>query len=87
MFCIFRYNGKRAISIRNFFLFLDSITSEKIKVKLDTVYVDPSPYMTTIFSEERTGRPTDAVIVETVEKVHDMIFTDRRTKVAETLGV
>ena len=35
------------------------------------------------FDEERPGRPADVVSVEIVKKVHNMILTDRRTKVGE----
>lgn len=86
------------------FLFLDGKTCEEIKAKLDAVYGDPSPSMTTVrywfnefkrgrtsvFDEERPGRPADVVTEEIVEKVHDMILADRRTKVrevAEAVGV
>ncbi|KAG5329352.1 SETMR methyltransferase, partial [Acromyrmex charruanus] len=43
-----------------------------------------------VFDEESPGRPADVVTEEIVEKVHDMIFADRRTKmheVAEAVGV
>lgn len=79
------------------FLFLDGKTCEEIKAKLDAVYGDPSPSMTTVrywfnefkrgrtsvFDEERPGRPADVVTEEIIEKVHDMILADRRTKVRE----
>ena len=86
------------------FLFLDGKTCEEIKAKLDAVYGDPSPSMTTVrywfnefkrghtsvFDVERPRRPADVVTEEIVEKVHDMILADRRTKVrevAEAVGV
>ncbi|KYQ46149.1 Histone-lysine N-methyltransferase SETMAR [Trachymyrmex zeteki] len=86
------------------FLFLDGKTCEEIKTKLDAFYGNPSPSMTTvrywfnefkrdrssIFDEERLGCPADVVTEEIVEKVHDMILADRRTKVreaAEAIGV
>lgn len=86
------------------FLFLDGRKCDEIKAKLDAIYGDPSPSMTTvrywfnefkrgrtsIFDEERPGRPADVVTEEIVEKVHDMILADRRLKVreiAETVGV
>lgn len=79
------------------FLYLDGKTCDEIKVKLDAVYGDPSPSMTTVrywfnefkrgrttvFDEERPGRPSDVVTEEIVEKVHDIIIADRRTKVRE----
>ena len=36
-----------------------------------------------VFDEECPDRPADVVIEEIVEKVHDMILADRRTKVHE----
>ncbi|KAG5311084.1 SETMR methyltransferase, partial [Acromyrmex insinuator] len=86
------------------FLFLDGKTCEEIKTKLDAIYGISLPSMTTvrywfnefkrgrssIFDEERPGRPTDVVTEEIVEKVHYMILADRRTKVhevAEAVGV
>ncbi|XP_018310413.1 putative uncharacterized protein FLJ37770, partial [Mycetomoellerius zeteki] len=86
------------------FLFLDGKTCEEIKTKLDAIYENPSPSMTTVrywfnefkrgrssvFDEERPGHPADVVTEEIVEKVHDMILADRRTKVrevAEAIGV
>ncbi|KAG5319861.1 NU5M oxidoreductase, partial [Acromyrmex heyeri] len=78
---------------------------EEIKTKLDAVYGNSSPSMTTVRywsnefkrscssvldDEELPGRPADMVTEEIVEKVHDMIFADRRMKVhevAEAVGV
>ncbi|KAG5331642.1 SETMR methyltransferase, partial [Acromyrmex charruanus] len=85
----------RSVVIR--FLFLDRKTCEEIKTKLNTVYGNSSPSITTVrywfnefkrgrssvFDEGRPGRLADVVTEEIVEKVHDMILTDRRTKVHE----
>ncbi|KAG5328140.1 SETMR methyltransferase, partial [Acromyrmex charruanus] len=79
------------------FLFLDGKTCEEIKTKLDAVCGNSSPSMTTVrywfnefkrgrssvFDEERPGRPADVVTEEIVEKVHDMILADCRTKVGQ----
>ncbi|KAG5341710.1 SETMR methyltransferase, partial [Acromyrmex heyeri] len=79
------------------FLFLDGKMYEEIKTKLDAVNENSSPSMTTVrywfnefkrgrssvFDEERPGRPADVVTEEIIEKVHDMILADRRTKVHE----
>lgn len=86
------------------FLFLDGKKCDEIKLKLDAVYGSSSPSMTTvrfwfnefkrgrtsIFDEDRPGRPEDVCTEEVVEKVHDMILKDRRTKVrevAESVGI
>ncbi|KAG5310832.1 SETMR methyltransferase, partial [Acromyrmex insinuator] len=86
------------------FLFLDGKTCEEIKTKFDAVYENSSPSMTivrywfnkfkrdrsSVFDEERSGRPADVVTEKIVEKIHDMILADRQTKVhevAEAVGV
>lgn len=70
---------------------------ELFVIKLYAVYGDMSPSMTTVryrfnefkrgrtsvFDEERPGRPADVVTEEIIEKVHDVILADRRTKVRE----
>ena len=64
------------------FLFLDGKTREEIKVKLDAIYGDLSPSMTTVkywfnefkrgrtsvFDEERPGRPSDVVMWKLLKK-------------------
>ncbi|KYQ52874.1 hypothetical protein ALC60_07952 [Trachymyrmex zeteki] len=79
------------------FLFLGGKTCEEIKTKLNAVYGNPSPSMTivrywfnefkrghsSVFDDERPGRPVDVITEEIIEKVHDMILADRRTKVRE----
>ncbi|KAG5329105.1 SETMR methyltransferase, partial [Acromyrmex heyeri] len=78
------------------FSFLDGKTCEEIKTKLDAVYANSSPSMTTVrywFNEfkrgreERPGRLADVVTEEIIEKVHDMILADHRTKVHEVADV
>ncbi|KAG5327898.1 SETMR methyltransferase, partial [Acromyrmex heyeri] len=79
------------------FLFLDGKTCEEIKTKLDAVYGNSSPFMITIrywFNEFKRGRSSvfyeERPTEEIIEKVHDMILADRRTKVhevAEAVGV
>ncbi|KAG5327679.1 GVQW3 protein, partial [Pseudoatta argentina] len=83
------------------FLFLDGKTCEEIKTKLDAVYGNSSPSMTTVkywFNEFKRGRSSvfekrpvaRHTWLEIVEKVYDMILADRRTKVhevAEAVGM
>ncbi|KAG5320520.1 SETMR methyltransferase, partial [Acromyrmex heyeri] len=96
-------NGKEQYRSMICFLFLDGKTCEEIKTKLDAVYGNSSPSMTTVrywfneFKRDRSsvfeecpGRPADVVTEEIVEKVLDMILADRRTnvhEVAEAIGV
>ena len=68
------------------FLFLDGKKCEEVKAKLDAVYGDTSPSMTTVrfwfnefkrertsvFDEQRPERPADVVTEEILEKDHDM---------------
>ena len=76
---------------------MDKKTCAERKAKLDAVYGDSSPSMTTVsywfnefkrgrtsvLDEERPGRPTDVVTTEIIKKVQNMVFADRRTKVRE----
>ena len=82
------------------FLFLDGKTCEEIKAKLDVIYRDILPSMTTVrywfnefkrghtfvFDEKHLGRPADVVTEEIVKKVYGMILADRRIKVREVAG-
>lgn len=79
------------------FLFLDGKKCEEIREKLIEVYKDQSPSMTTIrywfnefkrgrtsvFDEDRPGRPTEVTTEEIVDKIHDIVMEDRRMKVRE----
>lgn len=79
------------------FLFLDGKTCEEIKVKLHAVYKDHAPLMTTIrywfnefkrgrtsvFDEERPGRPIEVTTEDMVNKIHDIVLTDCRVKIKE----
>ena len=62
---------------------------------MPSIYGNPSPSMTiirysdpSVFDEERLGRqdvllPDNVVFEEIVEKIHDIILADRRTKMHE----
>lgn len=70
------------------FLFLDGKTCEYIKLKLDAVYGNPAPSMTTTrywyndfkrgqtsgFDEERPGRPVEVTTEDKVYKIHDIVL-------------
>ena len=82
------------ISIHNSLFIFGWKMCEEIKAKLDAVYGDLSPSMTTvrywfnkfkrgrlsIFEEKRPGRPADVFAAEIFKKVQDMILVKRRTK-------
>lgn len=79
------------------FLFLDGKTCQEIKEKLEAVYGNLSPSMTTIrywfnefkrgrtsvLDEERPGRPIEVTTDEMVDKIHDIVLADRRVKIRE----
>lgn len=79
------------------FLFLDGKTCAEISEKLQAVYSDHAPSMTTIrywfnefkrgrtsvFDEERPGRPVEVTTDEKINKVHDIVLADRRMKIRE----
>ena len=76
---------------------MDGKTCEEIKVKLDAIYGDLSPSMTTVrywfnefkrgrisvFDKERLDCSADVVTAEIFKKVQDMILVDRRKRVRE----
>lgn len=79
------------------FLFLDGKTCHEIDEKLKSVYKDQSPSMTTIrywfnefkrgrtsiFDEDRPGRPIEVTTEDMVDKIHDIVLADRRVKIRE----
>lgn len=79
------------------FLFLEGKSCDEIKKRLDKVYMDSSPSMTTVrfwfdefkrgrqsvLDEDRPGRPKDVKTQENIKKVGDMVLADRRLKVRE----
>ena len=83
------------------FLFLDGKTCEEIKVKLHAVYKDHALSMTTIrywfnefkrgrtsvFDEERPGRPIEVSTEDMVNKIHDVVLADRRVKIREIADI
>ena len=81
--------------------FCDGKTCEKIKVKLNAVYKDHAPSMTTIrywfnefkrgrtsvFDEERAAHPIEATTGDMVKKIHDIVLADRRLKIREIVDI
>ena len=76
-------------------MFLDGKNCDKIKTKLDAVYGDISPSMTTVkfwfnefkcgrtsvFDEDQPRRLAEVVTEDIVKKVRKIILADHRTKV------
>lgn len=86
------------------YLFLKGKTPTEIKTELDAVYGEESPSFTTVkiwtadfkrgrtsvFDEERSGRPKTATNEEMIKKVYKIVNSDRRLKVheiAEAAGI
>src|SRR6476619_744441 len=83
------------------FLFLDGKTCEEMKVKLHAIYKDHALSMTTIrywfnefkrgrtsvFDEERPGRPIEVTTEDMVNKIHDVVLADRRVKIREIADI
>ena len=76
---------------------MKSLTLKEIKAELDNVHSTSAPQFVTVynwvneFKRSRTstcdapylGRPIEAATSEIIDKVHDIVLTDRRVKVRE----
>ncbi|KAG5343985.1 GVQW3 protein, partial [Acromyrmex heyeri] len=74
---------------------MKGLTPKKIKAELDNVHSTSAAFATVYnwvneFKRDRTstcaprsGRPIEAATPEIIDKVHDMVLTDRRVKVRE----
>ena len=83
------------------FLSLHGKTREEIKEKLRAFYKDHVPSMTTItywfnkfergrtcaFDEKRLGRSIEVTTGDAVNKIHTIMFVDRRVKTKETTDI
>lgn len=79
------------------FLFLEGKTCDEIKVRMHAVYRDCAPSMTTIrywfnefkrgrttvFDEDRSGRPIEVTTDDMVKKIENIVLADRRIKLRE----
>ncbi|XP_070855320.1 protein GVQW3-like [Drosophila suzukii] len=79
------------------FIFLEGKSRSEIKERLDAVYGDSSPSMTTVknwfnefqrgrssvFDEPRPGAPKTVTTEDNVTKIHDLVLADRRLKIRE----
>lgn len=83
------------------FLFLEGKSCEEIHVRLHAVYREHAPSMTTIrywfnefkrgrtsvFDEERPGRPVEVSTEEMTNKIHKIVLEDRRVKIREIADI
>ena len=76
---------------------MKGLTPKEIKAELDNVHNTSAPAFATIYNwvnefkrgrtstcdAPRSGRPIEAATPEIIDKVHDIVLTDRRVKVHE----
>jgi len=76
-------------------LYLKGLTPKEIKAELDEVHGTSAPVFTTVYNlgnefkrghtstkdKHRSGRPVEATTPEMINKIHDMVLSDRRIKV------
>ena len=79
------------------YLYLKGLKPKEIKAELDKVFGTSAPVFVTIYNwvnefkssctstkdEHRSGRPVEATTPEIINKIHDMVLSDRRIKVRE----
>lgn len=79
------------------FLFLEGKTCDEIKVRMQAVYHEYAPSMTTVrywynefkrgrttvFDEDRPGRPIEVTTDDMVKKIENIVLADRRIKLRE----
>ncbi|XP_067135376.1 histone-lysine N-methyltransferase SETMAR-like [Centruroides vittatus] len=77
--------------------YLKGLTSKEIKAELDEVHGTSAPVFATVYNwvnefkcgrtstkdEHCSGRPVEVTTSEMIDKIHDMILSDRRIKVRE----
>ena len=82
-------------------LYSKGLTPKEIKAGLDVVHGTPTPVFSTIYNlvnefkrgrtfikdENRSGHPVGVTIPEMIDKIHDMVLSDRRIKVREIVEV
>ena len=78
-------------------LYLKGSTPKKIKAQLDEVHGTSVPVFTTVYNwvnefklvrkstkdKHRSRRPVEVTTLEMIDKIHDMVLSDRRIKVRE----
>ena len=76
-------------------LHMKGLTPKEIKAELDNVHSTSAPAFATVYNwvnefkrgrtstcdAPRSGRPIEAATPEIIDKVHDIVLTDRRVKV------
>jgi len=83
------------------YLCMKDLTPKEIKVELDNVHSTSAPTFATVYNwmnefkcdrtstcdAPRSRRPIETATPEIIDKIHDIILTDRRVKVRELVEV
>ena len=76
-------------------LYLKGLTPKEIKAELDEIHGTSAPVFATVYNwvnefkrgckstkdEHRSGSPMEVTTPEMIDKIHDMVMSDRRIKV------
>ena len=93
-FCVFRKMEKSKFRVVIKQLYFKGLTPKEIKAVLDEVHGTSAPVFATVYNgvnvaitstkdEYRSGRLVEVTIPEMIDKIHDMVLSDRRIKVCK----
>ena len=96
-FCVFRKMEKSDFRAVIEHLYLKGLTPKDMKAELDKVHGTSAPVFATVYNwvnefkrgyistkdERRSGRPVEVNTPEMIDKIHDVVLSDRRIKVRE----
>ena len=94
-FCVFKKMGKSDFRAVIKHLYLKGITPKEIKAELDEVHGTSAPVFATVYNwinefkrgltstkvEHRSKLPVEVTTPEMIDKIQDMVLSDRRIKV------
>ena len=103
-FCVFRKMAKSEFRAVIKHLYLEDLIPKEIKAELDKVHGTPAPVFAIVYNwvnefkrgrtatkdEHRSGRPVEVVISEMIDKIYDMVISDRlikMRKIVEATGI
>ena len=98
-FCVFRKMEQSEFQAVIKHLYLKGSTPKEIKAELVEVHGTSVSVFATVYNwvnefkrgrtstkdEDRSGRPVEVTTPEIIDKIHDMVLSDRRIKVREIL--
>ena len=96
-FCVFRKMEKNEFQAMIKHLYLKGLTLKEIKAELDEVHSTSAPVFATVYNwvnefkrgrtstkdEHRSGHPVEVTTPEMIDRIHDMVLSDRRITVRE----